>query len=245
VLLIDEIDKVFPDAKWVVITRPIDEVKESCKNLDFPLADFTKWLQKLSGREVLKVPFSQMFDRADEIGRFIYGEFSSPPWRKKMLKDLNVQVNWGNVSKQFKVPQILKQVEPLTANKIAYYDLINEITNNDPYAIRFLSQAREASELYRKLNEGKPIDLDKAKDTLEAMATEWVVSPFLKNFGQSLVPSLVSALEKYRSEKLTHCPIDTELVTAVCYIFKGTDGVKEFMPRVRELSDKIMKEKVS
>lgn len=243
-MFIDEIDKHFPEAKWVLITRPAAEVQEACKKIDFPLADFGKQLKKLQNREMLKVPFSELFDRAEEIGGYISKKFHSPACRKKELKKLNVQVNWNNVSEQFKVPAILKQVTGLTPNKIAYYDLVKEITNNDAYAIRFLSQARDASELYRQLNEGQPIDLQKAKDTLEAMATEWVVSPFLRNFGASVVPAIVSALEKYRHEKgLTHCPIDTELVTAVTYIYKGNDGVKEFMPKVRALSEKILKEK--
>lgn len=161
-----------------------------------------------------------------------------------MLKDINVQLHWGRVSEQFKVPEVIDKIEALTPDKIAYYDLVKEITNGDPLAIRFLSQARDASNLYLQLNEGKPIDIEKAKDTLEAMATEWVVSPFLRNFGGSIVPSIVSALEKYRNEKsLAHCPIDTELLTAVTYIFRGNDGVKEYMPKVRELSDKILKDK--
>lgn len=243
-MFIDEIDKHFPEAKWIFITRPAKDIKESCKALDFPLADVSKQIKKLQNREMLKVPFSEIFDRADEIGGYISKKFHSPIWRRNMLKDINVQLHWGRVSEQFKVPEVIDKIEALTPDKIAYYDLVKEITNGDPLAIRFLSQARDASNLYLQLNEGKPIDIEKAKDTLEAMATEWVVSPFLRNFGGSIVPSIVSALEKYRNEKsLAHCPIDTELLTAVTYIFRGNDGVKEYMPKVRELSDKILKDK--
>lgn len=244
VMLYDKIQKEFPEAKWVVITRPESEVKEACKNLDMPLADFSKSFQKLiKDKKPLKVPFAQLFDKADEIGRYIYEDWQCPKWRKDLLKGLNVQVHWGKVSEQFKVPANLKDIETLTPDKIAYYDLVKEICNGDAYAIRFLSQARDASELYRQLDQGKPIDVKKAKDLLESMATEWVLSPFLRNFGASIVPALVAALEKYRSEKLTHCPIDTDLVTAVTYIFKGNDGVKEYMPKVRELSAKILKDR--
>jgi hypothetical protein len=244
VALFDKINKVFPEAKWVLITRPEKDVQEACKNLNMPMADYSKQLGKLiKEKNPLKVPFSKLFDEADEIGRYIYENWQCPPWRQEMLKKLNVQVHWGKVSEQFKVPAVIKEIDALTPNKIAYYDLAKEICNDDIYAVRFLAQARAASELYRQLNEGKPIDVKKAKDTLEAMATEWVVSPFLRTYGQSIVPSLVSALEKYRSGDVKHCPIDTELLTAVTYIFRGNDGVREYMPRVRDLSDKILKEK--
>ncbi len=244
VMLYDKINKEFPDAKWVVITRPQQEVEEACKNLNMPLSDFTKNFQKLSKeKNPLKIPFSKLFDEADKIGRYIYEDWQCPKWRKDLLKGLNVQVHWGKVSDQFKVPENLKHADALTPNKMAYCDLMKEICNNDMNVVRFLVQARQASEIYRALNEGKPIDVGQTKDLLEAMATEWVISPFLRNFGASIVPSFVSALEKYRSENLSHCPIDTELVTTVCYIFRGNDGVKEFMPRVRELSDKILKER--
>src|SRR6266576_3528189 len=130
VLLLDQIDKEFPEAKWVIITRPVQEVIKACEKIQFPFTDFTKHLDKLmKTREVLKVPFKQLFDRADEIGRFISPDWNSPAWRKHELKKLNVQVNWGQVSDQFKVPAILKEVETLTPNKMAYYKLVQEITN--------------------------------------------------------------------------------------------------------------------
>jgi hypothetical protein len=244
VMLYDKIQKEFPDAKWVVITRPETEVRKACQNLNMPLSDFTNNFQKLSKeKKPLKIPFSQLFDRADEIGRYVYEDWQCPSWRTDMLKGLNVQVHWGKVSEQFKVPSNIKEVAALTPNKMAYIDLVKEICNNDANTVRFLSQARTASEVYRALNEGKPIDVEKTKNLLESMATEWVISPFLRTFGASIVPAIVSALEKYRSEELKHCPIDTELVTAVTYIYRGNDGVKEYMPKVRELSDKILKEK--
>jgi hypothetical protein len=245
--LLSEIDKEFPDAKWVLITRPQEEIEASCKNIKFPLVDFTQRLKILiNSREVLKVPFKEMFDRADEIGRYIHADFKCPSWRKSQLKILNVQLNWGRVSDQFQVPQIIKEVDTLTPNKMAYFKLVREICNDDPHAVRFLAQARDASELYRRLNEKKPIDIEKAKETLEAMATEWLVSPFLRNFSQAIAPAVMAALEKYQNEKdLEYCPIDIDLLTVLTYIFRGNEGVKEYMPKVRELSDKILKEKVT
>ena len=242
IALYDKINKEFPDAKWVVITRQQKDVEESCKNLGMPLADFSKQLSRLiKEKNPLKVSFSKLFDKADEIGRYVYEDWECPKWRRDMLKGLNVQLHWGKVSEQFKYPEVLRQVEPLTADKIAYYDLLKEICNNDAYAIRFLVQARYGSELYRQLDQGKPIDVKQAKDLLENIAAEWTVSPFIRNFGATIAPALVSAFEKYRSEKdLTHCPIDVDLVTAVVFIFKGNEGVKEYMPRIRELSTKIM-----
>jgi hypothetical protein len=243
--ILDQIDQDFPDAKWVLITRPIEDVKASCQKLDFPLTDFTTHLARLcNSREVLKVPFKEMFDRADEIGRWIYPKWKCPVWRKEELKRLNVQLHWGRVSDQFKVPAIIKDIDTITPSKMEYYRLVREICNNDTYAVRFLAQAREASELYRRLKEGKAIDLLSATATLEAMATEWIISPFVRNFSASLAPALMAAIEKYHNQKdLEHCPIDIDLLTTVTYLYRGNDGVKEFMPKVRELSDRILKEK--
>ena len=244
-VLFEKINKTFPDAKWVIITRPAKDVEQACSNINMPLADFSSHISALvKEKDVLKVPFKSLFSRADEIGRFIDSDWSCPAWRKNALTRLNVQVHFGKVSNQFRVPEVVKDIDVINPTKIEYYDLVKEVVNNDPYAIRFLHQARNAAELYRKLDQGKPIDIEKAKETLESLATEWAVSPFLLNFGKSVVPSIVSALEKYRNEKtITHCPIDTELLTAVTYIFKGNEGVKEYMPKVRELSDKILGEK--
>jgi hypothetical protein len=242
-MLLDEIDRVFPDAKWVLVTRPAQEVEKACKTINFPIIDFTKHLEKLlSSRKVLKVKFKDIFNKADEIGRYIYTDWECPKWRKDALKDLNVQIHWGRVSEQFKVSEVFTDTPTLTPAKIEYLRLIKEIVNDDPHAMRFLSQAREASELYRRLDQNKAIDVKKAKETLEAMATEWLVSPFVKNFSASLAPAIVTALEKYLSSNMESCPIDTELVAVVTYIFRGNDGVKQFMPMVRELSNKILEE---
>ena len=51
----------------------------------------------------------------------------------------------------------------------------------------------------------------------------------------------MASWEKYRNDpEARHCPIDIQLLTTVCYIFKGNDGVKEYMPKIRELSDRIL-----
>ena len=36
VLLLDLIDKEFPEAKWVVVTRPVQEVIKACEKIKFP-----------------------------------------------------------------------------------------------------------------------------------------------------------------------------------------------------------------
>lgn len=245
-LMLDQIDKEFPDAKWVVITRPVEEVKEACEKIHFPFVDFTSNLKKLmDSRKVLKVPFKTMFKRANEIGAYIYPEWECPKWRLAQLTSLNVQLHWGRVSDQFKVPEVVKELESMTPDKMSYYKLIREIVNEDPNAMRFVTQARDASELFRRLDQGKPLDIKKAMDTLEVMATEWLISPFVHQFSQSLVPAIVGALEKYRTDPVgKHCPIDIDLLTTVTYIFRGNDGVKEFMPKVRELAERIAKEKL-
>lgn len=244
-ILLDEIDKVFPDAKWVVVTRPVQEVEKACKDINFPIMDFTKHLEKLtSSRKVYKVKFKDIFNKADEIGKYIYPEFESPKWRKDALKDLNIQLHWGRVSEQFKVPEQSLTAESITSTKLEYYRLIREIVNEDISAIRFLQQAREISELYRSLNENKAISLNKSKESIEAVVTEWMVNPFVVRFSASLAPAIVSALEKYLSNETKHCPIDTDLVAVVTYIFRGNEGVKEFMPKIRELSDKILSERL-
>ena len=43
--ILKKIDKEFPEAKWVVITRPPKEVEESCKAINFPFVDFTNNLK--------------------------------------------------------------------------------------------------------------------------------------------------------------------------------------------------------
>lgn len=244
-LIFDKIDKVFPEAKWVLITRPPDDVRKSCDTIQFPYMDFTAKLRSLLlKKDALKVPFVEMFDRADEIGRYLFDDWSCPSWRKGQLKSLNVQLHWGRVSEQFRVPAVLHQVDAMTPTKMEYYRLVKEICNDDPHAVRFLAQARAASELYRRLKEGKAVDIDSALETLEAMASEWLISPFVRNFSNVLAPALVSCLEKYRNQKdLEHCPIDVDLLTVVTYIYRANNGVKEYMPKVRELSDKILKEK--
>jgi hypothetical protein len=245
VMLLDKIDKSFPDAKWVVITRPVEEVKESCEAINFPFVDFTNNLKGLmSSRKVLKVPFKTMFKRADEIGRFIYPDWDSPPWRKSMLSDLNVQLHWGKVSDQFKVPENIKEADVMTPAKIEFLRLIKEIVNEDPNALSFVRQAMNLSELSKRIDQGKPFDVRQAMSTLESVSTEWLINPFVRNFNASLAPAIMSAIEKYRNEPDRGvCPVDLELLTTVCYIFKGNDGVKEFMPRVRELSNKILQER--
>lgn len=246
-LIFEQINKVFPAAKWVVITRSAEDVRKSCETINFPFVDFTQQLKTIIiKKDPLKVPFVEMFDRADEIGRFLFEDWDCPAWRKSQLKSLNVQLHWGRVSDQFRVPEILKKVDTLTPTKMEYLRLVKEIVKDDPHAVRFLVTARDASELYRQLKEGRAVDVDKALGVLESMATEWLISPFVKNFSNALAPALMSCLEKYQNEKhLEHCPVDVDLLTVVTYIYQGNEGVKQYMPKVRELSDKILKEKVN
>jgi hypothetical protein len=244
-MFLDQIEKSFPQSKWVVITRPPQEVKEACDAIGFPIGDWTEHLKRLlSKKDVLKVPFVKMFDRADEIGRYLYDDWSCPSWRKAQLKDLNVQLHWGRVSEQFRVPEVLNEAPAVTPTKMKYYDLIAEITGGDLHAIRFLHQARGLSELYRRLDTTKPIDVKQALELLEATTTEWLISPFVRSYSASLAPAIMGCIEKYRNQSdLEHCPIDVDLLTTVTYIFKGNDGVREYMPKVRALSDKILSEK--
>ena len=245
VILLDKIDKTFPEAKWVVITRPVQEVQKACEAINFPFVDFTQHLQTLiNSRKVMKVSFKQMFNKADEIGRFIYPEWDCPPWRKQALKDLNVQLHWGRVSDQFKVPENIKEADAITPTKIEFLRLIKEITNDEPHAMAFLRQAMDYSELSKRIDQGRAFNREHAVATLEAVCHEWMISPFVRQFNASLAPAIVSSIEKYRNEpERGTCPVDIELLTTVCYIFRGNDGVKEFMPRVRELSSKIQQER--
>jgi len=244
VMLYDKINKEFPDAKWVIITRAQKDVEESCKNLNWPITEFSSNFQKLTqDKNPLKVSFTKLFDKADEIGRYIYEDWECPKWRKDLLKKLNVQLHWGKVSEQFKVPEVLLQADVMTPAKMEFIKLLKEIVNNDPNAVRFVIQVQAASELYKRLDKGRPVDIQLAKETLSNMATEWLISPFVRNFSASLAPSIARAIESYTNNNPVNCPIDIDLITTVTYIFRGNDGVKEFMPRVRELSDKILKER--
>lgn len=246
VMLFDEINQEFPDAKWVLITRNIEDVKKSCDTINFPLADFTKSLEKLTKvKQVLKVQFKDLFNRADEIGTYIYEDWDCPTWRKDLLKDLNVQLHWGRVSEQFKVPDNLKQVVTMTPARIEFLRLVEEIVNKDPCAMRFCVQVHEVAHLYRNLDQGNAIDINKAKDLLEAITIEWPINTFLQRFASTLSPVLSSCIEEYNNNKsLDTCPIDLSLMNAVVFIFRGREGVKEWMPKIRKLSDKILKEKL-
>ena len=182
-----------------------------------------------------------MFDKADEIGRFLYEDWSCPSWRKAQLKALNVQLHWGRVSNQFRVPEALLQADNMTPAKMEYLRLLKEIVNGDTHAMRFITQLQFGSELYRRLDQNRPIDINKAKEVLEASCTEWLVNPFVRNFYASLAPVISGSIEKYNNSHQVHCPIDIDLLSAVCFIY-GKD-TKEFMPRIRSLSDQILQEK--
>ena len=243
VMYVDEIDRVFPEAKWVVVTRNPKDVEESCNAINFPFHDWTDNLKKLmSTRDVLKVPFSKIFTDADKIGKFIYDDWSCPGWRKSQLKDMNVQVHFGRVSEQFKVPEVLNEVPALTPSKMEFLRLLKDIVKNDQHAMRFVTQAMRVSELYKQLDQGKPVDIKGAKSVLEEISTEWMISPFVRNFSGTLSSAIASAIEKYsNTSDRSHCWLDLDLLSSVVYHFQGLDGSKEYMPKIRALSDKIQK----
>jgi hypothetical protein len=245
VLMLKEIDKEFPEAKWVVVTRPPKDVEKACKTINFPFADWTGHLKNLMGsRDVFKVQFNELFDRADEIGRFIYPDWECPKWRKDALKDMNVQLHWGKVSDQFVVPvDIAKNVDVLTPKKMQYFRTLREIVRDDPNAIRFLAQLRDISEVWRALDKKAPINIPKAKKTIESMITEWLTNPFINNFSQTLAPAIAASIERYKTTRPESCVIDNDLVAIVAYIYQGQLGVEKFMPKIRELSKEIMEER--
>ncbi len=233
---------MFPDAKWVVITRPVEEVRKSCETIQFPFSDFTDKLKKIiDTKEVLKVKFSEVFDKANLIGEFFYEDWECPQWRLDQFREANIQLNWDGASKRFRVPDNLKSVDVVTPTKLEYYRTISEIVNKDPYVIRFLEQARDVSCLYRSLDQGKPIDVSKTKDLLEAITVEWPINPFLQRFSSSISPALAASIEKYSNDPNIRCPVE-DLATVITFLFRGREGVKEWMPKIRRLSARILKE---
>lgn len=131
----------------------------------------------------------------------------------------------------------------MNAVAIEYWKLVKEIANDDEYAVRFLFQVGMVSELYRTIDRGDKIKVEKAKDGLRSVLTEWIINPFVMRFAPAIAPAIASCIERYDHEqpKPRLCPIDVDLITTVCVIF-GKD-VNKYLPKIRELAEKLMLER--
>ncbi len=113
---LDKLTFFFPFAKWIYIDRNEADAERSWKlKGGVGMHDFAQRAVKLlKNKKCFIIPYSEVFNRAEEIGKFIDPRWECPPWRKKWLPFVNIQQDFAKASVyDSSVIELTRQVEPI------------------------------------------------------------------------------------------------------------------------------------
>jgi hypothetical protein len=110
---------LFPKAKYIYIDRDPLTCEKSWKNKGGnDMKDWAirahEWITK--SNDVMIVQYDDLFERSDEIGRYINPKWKCPPLRREMLRVTNIQQDFDRVGYNLDIRPLLEHVEPVEYN---------------------------------------------------------------------------------------------------------------------------------
>jgi hypothetical protein len=253
VLFQDALAEALPEARWVILRRPVAEVEESFRRehgLELP----DLWAQKrkvddaIMRRNPLVVDFPDVDGRIREVA-----EYCVPGWvhdedRHRMLLGWDVQLTRKALAtgiKEVCASGLLGAVEPprFTPSMIRADELLREALASQPAAWRFWCQLSEAADIWDHTVDGDGRDLPKTDRVFKAMWLEWPTNGFLRQFAHVLVPVMSAAISAWQhGGRAKAADIYTETANAIIFLIHGQAGVDRWMPEIRALHATILAE---
>lgn len=250
----DRLIAKYPKAKWVVVTRPHDQVIASLKRLGVSIDDRLNTIDCKIGELRLKVkplvvPFPSLDFTIKDIAHFVNPSWECPKWRHDMLIGLNVQSRLTNAD-LLKIPAInplSEKAEPMqvTQTQDDYFKLLQEICGDNKLAYGWLWQAIEVASIVDHVMDGEIIDLRHFDMVMKGVLLEWGLNEFFLKNSRYLLPTMSAALSAWQHatgemKRVKHYDIYTELPCAVAFMRGGQPLVDQFSPRLRSLVEQLM-----
>lgn len=252
----DRMISEYPNAKWVIIDRPVTEVVASLKKLQVPVDDKLFIVHHKIGELKLKtsplvVHFRFLDSAIKDVAKFINPGWTCPDVRHKMLTGLNVQSK--STVKDFQaIPEVnpnSKAAEPCvpTEAETAYFKVLQEICGGNELAYRWLNQAMQCATIIDHVSDGDLINSQQFDAITKGVLLEWGLNSFFMKFAPNLIPVMSASLSAWQHatgdmRRVKHYDIYTEVPCAVAFVLGGQERVDRFSPRLRSLVEQLMQE---
>lgn len=249
----DQLIEKFPEAKWIIIDRPVKEVEDAIRALGVKPdihAQVVKLAELREKVQPLVIPFNQLDDSLTALTKLVHPTWSNPPARTSMLLEMNVQMDVDLGKSQLHTTEFDVKAEPpvLSQAHQAYQGLLWDMCQPNQSAFVFLVQVIGAALTWDHLIDDDAVDKGLLDQVFKSMFTEWPINPFVVQFGQSLVPTISSCISDWQYSYMDGASKDcaysiyTDLPAAVAFILGGQQKVDQFMPRIRRLVAKLREE---
>lgn len=248
-LVQDKLIERFPGAKWVVVDRPFNEVKASVEALGVDTAPLYRLQLKIEELRLkvkpLIVPYGALDSSIKDIARYVNPEWHHPEARHEMLVHMNVQtdVAWAKSEMAKRGPGIshLYEAPRSSIANDEYMKLVEELCSPDVFAFDWYKQLLNAALMWDHLVDGDAADPLVVNRVMEFLITEWPINPFLKKYGEHLMPAMVAAIDAWKFSYRDGISKDfaylvyADVPCAIAFVLGGNMRVRQFMPRIREL----------
>lgn len=246
-LMQDKLISEYPQAKWIIIERPFQDVKDAVNKLGVDSSQLhvvqTK-LEELRGKvDAFVVPFDILDYSIIDVAKFIDPDYQPREARHKMLTGLNVQVDIKKIQPVPSPEKIAEMVEPIVLEKSSqeYLALLSEMCGPERHAYVWMEQLVRTALVWDHFIDKDAVNPDLVNYVMESLVTEWPLNPFLRKYAESLIPTVVAAISAWKFSYTEGVPKDfaynvySDVPAAVAFIIGGNKKVQQYMPRIRNL----------
>lgn len=248
----------FPEAKWFIVNRPIDEVHASCQRVG--LADMStlemlaRKLEELRGRVnvVHEFTFDRMgaFQVAQEAMAFL--GIGIPSYRLELLESMNVQTHAPAALAKIATmrPEDVCAAEPLELSEAnqRYLAAVRGLCDRQPQAFAWFLCVLELATVWDHCIDGDGVSPAMADRVFTAVTTEWPLNEWWLTHRAALVPALVAARSAWRWSNRADAPkfkaydLYTELPAVMAWLIGGNALVETALPTIRECALALLEE---
>lgn len=243
-----KVAEMFPDAKWVVIDRKIEDVRKSCQRVGVPEVGLEKLHENLSELCKELTPWYVDYERLDDnihgLWAYLFPSVPFPEDRYAMLRQMYVDTVPQKVEMHPKLRTLITpESSVMTPLHYEYAETLKAMCGQDVHAYTWLLQLMEVCLTWDHIVDGDPLDVQMAERSFEAMLLEWPLNPFWNRAKEFLAPVMSNAIAAWRfGQRTKEYDVYTEVPCAVAFILGGTPLVKQFSTKIREISKQMIEE---
>lgn len=232
----------YPQAKWVVIRRPFEDVLKSGRRA-FPQFVISRTVLKEAQTCLLQLEFQlkplvveydDVNDRLNDIANHCC--VVVPSWRQQTLKELNVQIHLPTAMTMGS-PVWMPRSSEQERLSVKYVEAIREMCGENTAAFHWLYECLKMALTWDHLIDKDPVDPVTLNEVFHACLVNWPVNPFFTQNGHYLVPTIYNAILAWRSGNAYQ--VYTDLPLAVALLIGGPALAESWSPKIRTIVKQI------
>lgn len=248
----EAIAKRYPEATWVVVNRPVEDVCKSqaaaFPNHTLELAFIRALADKLKELDSLD-HYAATFDmlEREEVCMGIWDACLGLPWdsqRWKLLDNFRITV-MAEKAVQSVHPNLRRAISRSTKDNptlhhTRYMALLQSMCSNDPMAYAWLCQVFDLALTLDHLVDNDPLDVERAEACIESVLLNWPFNQFYQRNSAMLAPVLSNVIGAWRcsngnGDRHGQYQLYTELPSTVAFLLGGAPLRDRFCKPIREL----------